>query len=228
MTPYYQDDLVTLYCGDAREVLAAGLEPVESIITDPVWPNGEQVFPGVNPRELLADVLGLVSDVERVVIQLGCDSDPRFLACVPARWEFLRACWLEYACPSYKGRLLYTGDLAYVFGRPPASHPGAMVLPGRCTSDRPDLVFARKTGRHKYFTGRIGVDLPHPAPRRYQHVRWLVRWFGGESVLDPFCGSGTTLLVAKDLGVRAIGIEIEERYCAVAVNRLRQEVFEWK
>jgi site-specific DNA-methyltransferase (adenine-specific) len=64
----------------------------------------------------------------------------------------------------------------------------------------------------------------HPCPRKLGQVQWIVKWWAEPTdvVLDPFAGSGTTLEAAKRLGHRAIGIEIEERYCEIAVKRLAQ------
>jgi site-specific DNA-methyltransferase (adenine-specific) len=64
----------------------------------------------------------------------------------------------------------------------------------------------------------------HPAPFPVEVARRCIRLssWPGETVLDPFAGSGTTLLAARQLGRRAIGIEASERYCALAVERLAQ------
>lgn len=73
---------------------------------------------------------------------------------------------------------------------------------------------------------RIPFDThnPHPAPFPVELPRYCIVTTTANTVLDPFMGSGTTLRAAKDLGRRAIGIEIEERYCELAVQRLAQGV----
>ena len=65
----------------------------------------------------------------------------------------------------------------------------------------------------------------HPAEKPIEGMTWLIK-NGGDAqlILDPFMGSGTTLRAAKDLRRKAIGIEIEEKYCEIAVRRLQQEV----
>lgn len=206
--PYYVRDGITIYHGDARTVLP-NLASADVIITDPVWPNAVPSLAGADdPYGLFAEVARSFPRIaRRLVVHLGCDSDPRFLQAVPPELPFFRACWLEYARPHYKGRVLYTNDVAYVFGDPPPSRPGARVLPGRMI----------QTDSTPHVPG-------HPCPRRYQHVRWLVSWFARGLVIDPFMGSGTTLVAAKHLGLPAIGIEVCEEYCRSAVERLQQSV----
>jgi DNA modification methylase len=64
----------------------------------------------------------------------------------------------------------------------------------------------------------------HPSQKPQRLLTAILAYAGGDRVLDPFMGSGSTLRASKDLGHQAIGIEIEERYCEIAARRLQQEV----
>jgi len=69
------------------------------------------------------------------------------------------------------------------------------------------------------------MDKSHPTQKPLGLMKWCIKFATEASIiLDPFMGSGTTLRAAKDLGRKCIGIELEEKYCAIAVERLRQEV----
>lgn len=216
MKPYYERDGITIYHGDCREILPT-LDAVDSVITDPVWPNvPEGLLAGWrDPRGLFLSALELLPPAKRLVVVLRSDSDPRFISAVGERWPFVCVQAMSYAVPMYLGRILGGTELAYCFGEPIPSRPGARVLPmwspKAQTRDDP---------------GRRGTG-GHPCSRHITHQRWLVDlWTDpGEIVLDPFMGSGTALRAAKDIGRKAIGIEIEERYCEIAAKRLAQGVF---
>lgn len=205
MKPYYQDDAVTIYHGDCREILPH--LPRGVLITDPVWPGATVEMPGSDrPSELFAE-MWKSRKWGRAAIQIGCGTNPSFLSVIDI--PFFRTCWFEVARPAYRGRLLVTGDVAFLYGPPPKSELGRRVIPGRCHDSSSD-----------------GKQADHPCPRKIKHAKWQVNWWtdSGDLVIDPFMGSGTTLRAAKDLGRKAIGIEIEEKYCEVAAKRMAQEV----
>lgn len=188
----------------------------ESIITDPVWPNC--------PVGLLsgsADPAYLFNQFcescywdwfKRAVFIMRHDSDPRFLTPVPQKYA--RSVQLPYVMPGYIGRWLGGDETAYCFGEPIPRREGQIVIPGRAPAVQPD---GRKANGH-------------PCSRAYSHMEFLVRWWSEpeETVFDPFMGSGTTLVAAKNLGRKAIGIEIEEKYCEIAAKRLSQEVMNFE
>lgn len=221
--PYYQDDWVTLYCGDCRELLPC-IEQPDTCITDPVWPNS--VFHKVTNPALLFSEMAQQLKTDRLVVHLGCMSDPRFLAAVPLRFPFMRTCWLSYAHPSYVGRVLMGSDVAYAFGLPPESRPGRRLMAGQTMARKNDGKL-QHSGRGNGTSANVDYGkLPHPAPRRTEHVLWLVSTFANTGVMDPFAGTGTTLWAAKHHGIKAVGIELEERYCEIAARRMAQEVLD--
>jgi DNA modification methylase len=75
--------------------------------------------------------------------------------------------------------------------------------------------------------GRVTSRL-HPTEKPVDLLRYLLGKCDAQTVLDPFMGSGTTLRAAKDLGLKAIGIEIEEKYAEIAAKRMAQSVFDFE
>lgn len=209
MNPYYTDGTVTLFHGDCRDILPR-LTPPDTIVTDPVWPNADgSLFGADDPQAMFRSMWQALPAMPiRAAVQLGCDSDPRFLGDVPDALPFFRVAWLEVALMGRKGRLGYTSDVAYLFGVAPPSRPGQHLIPGRITDADPG-----------------GKTPGHPTPRKLRHVQWLVHWWSApdDLIVDPFAGSGTTLHAAKCLGRRAVGIEVEERFCEAAARRLADQ-----
>lgn len=209
-----------LYCGDCREILPT-LTGGDAVVTDPVWPNvprlmtldGKQQFPlagADRPFELLAEAMGaLPESVRRIVLHLGCNSDPRILRAVPDRFSFIRTCWLEYAVPHFTGRVLNGADTAYAFGRPVKRVKGRRVIPGRAPKSQPQTTCRE-----------------HPCTRSLPFVEWLVWWFSdpSEVVVDPFMGSGTTGIGALNLDRGFVGIEVEARWFDLACRRIEESL----
>ena len=202
-----------LYLGDCREILpeiklSESKYPI-TLVTDPVWPNNTlSEFSLIEPYKLFMDAWKLLDGyLERAVIQLGCDSNPRILN--PITLPFFRVAWAKYAVPGYKGRLLYTADVAYMFGTPPKVIPNKKVISGECISNN-----------------NFGKEAEHPCPRKFDHVKWLVYQFTDpeDIVLDPFMGSGTTGVACVDQLRKFIGIEINEKYFDIACKRIEKIV----
>lgn len=209
--PYYQDEWVTIYHGDCREILPKlQLGAVDLICTDPVWPGCKCEMPG---KDEAVELLGWLYKeacqlTQRLIVIMGCDIDIRFLKDVPPRLPFFTVCWLKRTPPIYKGHLLYSADVAYIFG----TNWPKLLASSEITG--PSL------GRKEY--GNI-----HPAPRNLRHIRKLVENYSAEGWLlfDPFMGTGTLIQAARESGRKCIGIEIEEKYCEIAAKRCSQGVF---
>lgn len=213
---FYNDGVVTIYHGDCRELMPLlPKKAVDLVITDPVWPGCDVELPGRGEEALLLKRMSeeAFRMCGRLIIVLGLDVDPRFLNNIKPEWPFVRVCHMRRIPPRYRGPILYDADLAYVFGHRKMAAKGMRVLPGQC---------------HATSKGHRDYGNTHPCPRCYAHVEWLVKWFSkpGQTILDPFAGSGLVGRAAKNLGRKAVLIDVEEQYCQIAERMCTQEVMD--
>jgi DNA modification methylase len=212
--PYYEDGSVTIYHGDCREI--APLVGADAVVTDPpygmAWNTDTSRFGG-----------GHLASVAR-----RGQGRADWGAVHGDNEQFDPAPWLAYE------RVVLWGS----------NHFGSRLPVGTTLVwlKRLDLAFgsflsdaemAWVKGGHGVYCRRDTTlmgelkDRLHPTQKPIGIMRWSIERIGGDGiVLDPYMGSGTTLRAAKDMGRRAIGIEIEERYCEIAATRMGQEVFD--
>lgn len=207
MKPYYEHDGITIFCGDCREVLPSQdceerFEEDMAVVTDPPYGLGKRLSGG----SWGADCGGFAWDSETPnnltqIVTLGHNAvvwGGNYFTLPPRR------CWLVWFKPDAVPTM---GDveLAWTTLDKPAQYL------------RYPLAAQRETGDRVY----------HPTVKPRVVMEWSINLTGSPAlVLDPFMGSGTTLVAAKNLGHRAIGIEIEERYCEIAARRLDQTVLD--
>ena len=223
--PYYENNGITIYHGDCRDIIPL-LDRVDATITDPPYGvqfSGKVAFSRGKTTVKRSDTYSSYKDtpenidlvvIPAVILALGIS---KRAAITPGT----RNCF-KYPLPddigcfySASGTGLskwgFTCSQPILFyGTCPFLNRGLGSRPNSCGQTWPND--ANQSG--------------HPCAKPIAMIKWLV-WrasWEGETVLDPFMGSGSTLRVAKDLGRRAVGIEIEERYCEIAVKRLAQEV----
>lgn len=203
MKPYYEDGAVTIYHGDCRDVLPYVAADV--VVTDPPYGVGVDYGTFHDTPEMLAslvaDVFPIMQKVGRVGLTPGIGNERLY---PQPDWTLA---WFYGGGSNYSPWGFNCWQPILVWGKCPY-----MAAGDGC---RPDAVVMNLPA----------VANGHPCSKPFRFMTWLVNRLSRchEIVLDPFMGSGTTLRAAKDLGRKAIGIEIEERYCEIAARRCSQE-----
>jgi DNA modification methylase len=220
--PYYDDGTVTIYHGDCREILPTLAEPA-AVVTDPPYGIGD--WRG-KPRAFTDDwgVTEAASTLWRSDLPLAVFANhlslPRTLALVAHHHQRIRVgTWHKSNINGAGGGgNPWLADVEfYVLGVP--------AWPVRAVSG---IVAAPRSTGNPHWQQHSPDAYLHPAQKPVavmRHVLASLDFDGG--VLDPFAGSGSTLRAAKDLGIRAVGIEIQERYCEIAARRMGQEVLDF-
>lgn len=219
MKPYYDDGAVTIYHEDCREIDAWDIAGA-FMVTDPPYGIAYESNRHGDRYEtaLTADrAVSIVGDADTslrdgVLARWGARP-----ALVFGSWKRPRPAGTRHVLTWIKGDHLGMGDLAmpwrpntediYVIGSGFVGHRGTSAL----TVNAPVSWASR---------GRV-----HPHEKPVALLRELVgKCAPLAEIVDPFMGSGSTLRAAKDLGRKAVGIEISERYCEIAARRMGQEV----
>jgi DNA modification methylase len=234
MTPYYADDLVTLYHGDVLDVLDNLGGPVDAVVTDPPYASGTR-------HEASKSSSG-------AMLRAGRFHDRPLDLDQMTTTGFV---WLLRAVGQWARRELVDGGsfLSFIDWRQWPNLVGALETAnlrvqgmivwdkghfglGNGFRSQHELICHASKGvptTHHKGTGNVlsaprqePVDHPSPKPLGLMERLLAVVTPPGGEVVDPFAGSGTTLVAAKTMGRRAIGVELDERYCEVAAARLSQ------
>lgn len=221
MTPYYSDDGVTIYNGDAFELLPS-LVGVDAVVTDP--PYGLMAKPGkVQMRGAVVDLD--YGDWDYAVDHGWIALLPPSVSSIVAFHDTGQATAIADAAARSGFRIKH-----YAFW----DKGDSGINPrGNFVSAVEQCMYAVRGGKWhgsgadpNIFRFRRSPTPLHPTQKPVEVMAWLVTktTAPGACVLDPFCGSGSTLVAAKNRGRRAIGIERQEKYCAIAATRLSQSV----
>ena len=220
-TPYFQDDAVTIYHGDCRELLPL-MPKVDLVLTDPPYGTGGWRRTGSGNGS--SPVASLVRE----------DWDSGDVDWVDGLWPIM-SFWPAAHTSTLLIRANEVGLTKHRALYMQKSDPKPQVAGRVMWSVEPIWVLSRNgfllfggTDWFKASTPRMGRDADatgHPYEKPLEVMRWLIEKVpDAQTILDPFMGSGTTLRAAKDLGRKAIGIEVEERYCEIAAKRMSQAV----
>ena len=201
--PYYEDSSVQIWLGDARDIMPT-LPKVDLVLTDPPWGVAHEALHGSNGSKMWGD--------EKVT---GDDEpfDPTFLLTSPRL--------ILWGANNFASRLPDSAGWL-VWNKSPLGPRRGFVY------SHSELAWTNLMGHVEAFdllwegSDRQGEAFLHPTQKPVGLMRWCIERFESQITLDPYMGSGTTLRAAKDLGRKAIGIEIEERYCEIAAKRMSQ------
>lgn len=213
--PYYSEPGITIYHGDCRDILPH-LEPVDLVLTDPPYNVGIDYGIGSNDSLSSLEYRNYIKHLINILPK------PGWAVLLGSKTEIIRPWW--DVLPQAKQIIVRVG--ASVNTKLNGFRPQYRCILTTRDSKKwwSDLWEDIRFPGEGYFFNEPRYDHPCHAPLRLMKKCLNCLSEENEIILDPFMGSGTTLVAAQELGRKCIGIEIEERYCQIAIDRLRQMV----